>query len=90
MDTVKSPKPFKIYISGFCHIKISRDVTFNEETTLNKSRRCHLEEVHEEYVRPINIKVEPPPEIVASKYRDMMEPQEPLLWIYLERENLLG
>ena len=28
---------FRIYISGFHHIEISRDVTFNEETTLNKS-----------------------------------------------------
>ena len=36
-------KAFRIYISGSHHIEISRDVTFDEETTLKKSRRCHLE-----------------------------------------------
>ena len=39
-------KSFRIYISGFHHIEISRDVTFDEETPLKKSR-THLEEVHE-------------------------------------------
>ena len=33
-------KSFRIYISGFHHIDISRDVTFNEEETLKKYRRC--------------------------------------------------
>ena len=45
-------KAFRIYISGFHHIEISRDVTFDEETNINKSRRCQLEEVHEEDVPP--------------------------------------
>ena len=35
-------KSFRIYISGFHHIEISRDATFDEETTLKKSRRCQL------------------------------------------------
>ena len=35
------------------------------------------------------IEVEPSPEIVASEDHDMLEPQETLLWISLERENLL-
>ena len=42
------------------------DVTFDEETTLKKSRRCQLEEVHEEDVPPRRTKAEPTPEIVAS------------------------
>ena len=62
---MKSPKSFGPYISRFHHINISRDVTFNEETTLKKSRRCQLEEVHEEDVPPRRTKVEPTPEIVA-------------------------
>jgi hypothetical protein len=33
-------KAFKIYIPGHRHIEISRDVTFDEEATLKKSRRC--------------------------------------------------
>jgi hypothetical protein len=41
-------KAFRIYIPGFHHIEISRDVTFDEDAALKKSRRCHLEEVNEE------------------------------------------
>jgi hypothetical protein len=41
-------RAFIIYIPGHHHIEISRDVTFDEEETLKKSRRCHLEEVYEE------------------------------------------
>jgi hypothetical protein len=47
-------KAFKIYIPGHCHIEISRDVTFDEEATLKKSRRCQLEEVYEE--EPVNLR----------------------------------
>jgi hypothetical protein len=45
-------KAFKIYIPGHRHIEISRDVTFDEEAALKKSRRCQLEEVCEE--EPVN------------------------------------
>ena len=69
---MKSPNP-----SGFHHIKISRDISFDEETTLKKSRRCHLEEVHEEDVTPRRTEVEATPEIVASEDHGMLEPQEP-------------
>jgi hypothetical protein len=41
-------KAFRIYIPGHRHIEISRDVTFDEEEALKKSRRCQLEEVYEE------------------------------------------
>ena len=70
-------KAFKIYILRFHHIEINRDVTFDEEIALKKSRRCQLEEVHEEDVPPRMIEVEPSPEIVASEDHDMLEPQEP-------------
>jgi hypothetical protein len=33
-------KAFIIYILGYHHIDISRDVTFDEDAALNKSRRC--------------------------------------------------
>jgi hypothetical protein len=36
-------KAFRVYISGHHHIEISRDVTFDEDATLKKSRRCQLE-----------------------------------------------
>jgi hypothetical protein len=41
-------KVFRIYILGHHHIEINRDVTFDEDATLKKSRRFHLEEVREE------------------------------------------
>jgi hypothetical protein len=41
-------KAFSIYIPGHRHIEISRDVTFDEDAALKKSRRCQLEEVYEE------------------------------------------
>jgi hypothetical protein len=41
-------KAFRIYIPGYHHIEINKDVTFDEDATLKKSRRCQLEEVYEE------------------------------------------
>ena len=41
-------KAFRIYIPGQHHIDISRDVTFDEDSVLKKSKTCHLEEVYEE------------------------------------------
>ena len=70
-------KAFRIYISGFQHIEISRDVTFDEEMALKKSRRCHLEQVHEEDVPPRKVEAKPSHEIVALEDHDMLEPQEP-------------
>ena len=58
-------KAFRIYISGFHHIEISRDVKFDKETTLTNSRSHKFEEVHEEDVPPKRKEVEPSPEIVA-------------------------
>ena len=70
-------KAFRIYISGFHHIEISRDVTFNEEAALKKSRRCQLEEVHEKDVPPRGTEAESTPEIVALEDHDMLEPHHP-------------
>ena len=70
-------KAFMIYISGFHHIDISRDVTFDEETTLKKYRRCYVEEEHEEDVPPRMVEAEPSPKIVSSEDSDMQETQEP-------------
>ena len=45
-------KAFRIYIHGHHHIEISRDMTFDKEAALKKSRRCQLEEMYEE--EPVN------------------------------------
>ena len=44
-------KAFRIYIPSHHHIEISRDVTFDEDATLKKSKICQLEEVYEEGTR---------------------------------------
>jgi hypothetical protein len=41
-------KAFKIYIPVYHYIEINKDVTFDEDETLKKSRRCQFEEVYEE------------------------------------------
>jgi hypothetical protein len=69
-------------VPGYHHIEISRDVNFDEDTTLKKSRRFHLEEVYEE--EPIAPRVaEPVREIITSpneeilEDHDIIESQEP-------------
>ena len=75
-------KAFKIYIPGHRHIEISRDLTFDEEATLKKSRRCQLEEMYEE--EPVNPRIaesmrevpratEPVREVVTSPDKELLE-----------------
>ena len=75
-------KAFICCILGHHHIEISRDVTFDEEATLNKSRRCHLEEVYEEEpvnprttesVREVPKAAEPVREVVTSPDEEILE-----------------
>jgi hypothetical protein len=83
-------KAFRIYIPGHRHIEISKDVTFDEDATLKKSRRCQLEEVYEEEPviprtaeREVPRAAEPVREDVISpdeeipKDHDILEFQEP-------------
>jgi hypothetical protein len=75
-------KAFKVYIPGHYHIDINRDVTFDEDATLKKSRRCHLEEVYEEEhvvprvaesVRKVPRVAEPVREVIASPDEEILE-----------------
>jgi hypothetical protein len=75
-------KAFKIYIPGYHHIEINRDVTFDEDATLKRSRKCQLEEVYEE--EPVAPKVTEPVKEVTVTLDDeipedhgMVESQEP-------------
>jgi hypothetical protein len=83
-------KAFRIYIPGYHHIEVSRDVTFDENAMLKKSRRCQLEEVYEEEpvipitaVREVPRVAEPVREVVTSpdeeiqEDHDILEVQEP-------------
>ena len=58
-------------------MEISRDVTFDEEVALKRSKKCQHEEVYEEYVPPINVENTSLLEDEAPEEHDMTEPQEP-------------
>ena len=58
-------------------MEINRDVTFDEEETLKRSRKCQHEEVQEEDVPPTNEETAPSPKNETSENHDMIEPQEP-------------
>ena len=45
-------KTFRIYVPGYQHMETSRDVTFDEDSTLKKSRKCQPKETYEEVVAP--------------------------------------
>jgi hypothetical protein len=75
-------KAFRIYIPGYHHIEINKDITFDEEATLERSRKRQLEEVYEEeLVAPRDAK--PMKEIIINpddeipEDHDMIESQEP-------------
>jgi hypothetical protein len=75
-------KAFIIYIQGYHHIEINRDVTFDEDATLKRSRKFQLEEVYEE--EPVAPRVAEPVKEVAVilgdeilEDHDMIEYQEP-------------
>jgi hypothetical protein len=75
-------KAFRIYIPGYHHIEIKIDVTFDEDATLKKSRRCQLEEVYEEELVAPRV-AEPVREVTITlddeipEDHDMTESQEP-------------
>ena len=50
-------KEFRIYIPGFHHMEINRDVTFDEEAALKRSRKFQHEDVYEEDAPLINVEV---------------------------------
>jgi hypothetical protein len=97
-------KAFRIYIPGHHHIEISRDVTFDEDAVLKKSRRCQLEEVYEEEpviprtaVREVPRVAKPMKEVVTSldeeilEDHDILEVQEPpQMTILHKRKSSLG
>jgi hypothetical protein len=75
-------KAFRIYIPGHYHIEISRDVTFDEDVMLKKSRKCQLEEVYEEEpviprvaesVREVPRVAEPMREVATSPDEEILE-----------------
>ena len=58
-------------------MEISRDVTFDEEAALKRSRKCQHEEVYEEETPPKNKETTCLPKEETPEEHDMAEPQEP-------------
>jgi hypothetical protein len=79
---MRSLRPSESTYQVYHHIEINKDVTFDEDEALKRSRKCRLEEVYEEEpVVPIvpepmkEVAVTPDDEI--PKDHDMIESQEP-------------
>ena len=53
MGYSESSKAYIIYFLGFKKIDISRDVTFDEDSTYHKSRKIHVEDIEETEVPKI-------------------------------------
>ena len=70
-------KAFRIYIPGFHHMEINRDVTFDEEEALKRSRKCQHEEAYEEETPPRIKETTCLPKDEAPEEHDIAEPQEP-------------
>ena len=58
-------------------MEISRDVTFDEEAALKRSRKCQHDEVYEEAAPPGNVEATFLPKDETPEDHDMTEPQEP-------------
>jgi hypothetical protein len=85
-------KAFIIYIPGYHHIDINKYVTFDEDATLKRSRKCQLEEVYEE--EPVASRVAKPIKEVVVTYddeipedHDIIESKEPLHMTISEKRN---
>ena len=73
-------KAFRIYIPGYHHMGIIKDVTFDEYAALKNSRKCQHEETYEEeIVAPRAAKlmkeVAPSHDDEILEEHDMLEPQ---------------
>ena len=98
-------EPFRIYIPSHRHIEINRDMTFDEEAALKKSRRCQVEEVYEEEpvnpritesMREVPITTELVREVVTFPDEETLEDhditkvQEPPQMTFSHKRSLLG
>ena len=73
MGYSESSKAYRIYFPGFKKIEISRDVTFDEDTAYNKSRKRPIEEPEEAEAPKIHNTT-----MNEEEDREFEEPQEPV------------
>jgi hypothetical protein len=80
-------KAFRIYIPGYHHIEINKDVTFDADATLKRSRKCHLEEVYEE--EPVAPRVaEPMKEVTITPNDEIPEDHDMIDYQELPRMTI--
>ena len=72
----KSLKVYRIYLPGYKKINISRDVTFDEDTAYNKSRKRPAEYIEEAEARIIHDTTMN--EEIQEEDRKFEEPQRPV------------
>ena len=72
----KSSKAYRIYFPGFKKIDISKDVTFDEDSAYNKSRKRPIEDLEETKVSRIQDTTMN--EATPEEDREMEESQEPI------------
>ncbi len=70
-------KAFRIYIPGFHHIEIKRDVSFDEETTFKRSMECRYKEAYEEEAPKASVPMTSDT-LDDLDGHDELEPQEPI------------
>ena len=75
-DYSESSKAYRIYFPRFKNIDISRDVTFDEATAYNKSRKRPAEEPEEIEVPRIHDTTMN--EAILEEDREIEEPQKPV------------
>jgi hypothetical protein len=72
----ETSKAYRVYVPGNKKIEINRDVIFDEDVAFCKSKRNHVDEVHDE--EPTTSKVpDTEEEELVPKNHDMMEPHKP-------------
>ena len=74
MGYSESLKAYRIYFLGFRKINISRDVTFDEDTAYNKSRKRPVEDPKETEIPRIQDTTMD--EAIPEEDREIKEPQE--------------
>jgi hypothetical protein len=73
----ETSKAYRVYVPGHKKIEINRDVIFDEDAAFCKSKRNHVDEVHDEEPTTSKVPNTEEEELVPENH-DMMEPQKPV------------
>ena len=74
----ETSKAYRVYIPGHRQIEASRDVTFDEDATFNRSRQHHTYEIHDEELEAPRFTYTDAGDDVVLEDHDMEEPHRPV------------